>query len=91
MIVFFFFAEKVTKMPGLRDSLLEPLMEKWGDVHYKSSKWIWQPMFDFQDWFWNLNNAGLWFCGFCAILIPIYAAYLAIYLAIQARIYFRFT
>ena len=68
------------------NSLCQPLFKNWWRVHETSSKWIWKPFCSFHDWFWDFDNAALWFCGFCVILIPIYAGYLAIYLAIQALI-----
>ena len=82
--LFIFPCRKVIKM--IENSLCQPLFKNWGRVHETSSKWILKPIFSFHDWFWDFDNAALWFCGFCVILIPIYAGYLAIYLAIQASI-----
>ena len=68
------------------ESLQKPLLENWGKVHEKTSKWMWKPMTSFNNWLWDLPNAGLWFCGFCAILIPIYLGFLGVFLVCQAAI-----
>ena len=78
------------------ESLQKPLLENWGIVHEKTSKWMWKPMVSFNNWLlvryvlfctlWDFPNAGLWFCGFCAILIPIYLGFFGIFLALQVKI-----
>ena len=70
------------------ESLQKPLLENWGKVHEKTSKWMWKPMISFNNWLWDLPNAGLWFCGFCAILIPIYLGFFGIFLAVQVKLVF---
>ena len=63
--------------------LCVPLMETWWKVHCKTAKWTWKPLESFNKWFWDLPNAGLWFCGFIAILGPIHIGYVGIFLAMQ--------
>ena len=66
--------------------LCVPLMEAWWKVHKKTAKGIWKPFESFNEWFWELPNAPLWFCGFIVILAPLYAGYLGFFLAIQALV-----
>ena len=61
-------------------------MEAWWKVHKKTAKGIWKPFESFNEWFWELPNAPLWFCGFIVILAPLYAGYLGFFLAIQALV-----
>ena len=73
--------------------LCVPLLVCWWLVHWKTSKWTWKPFGSLHKWFWDLPNSGLWFWGFCAILVPIYIAYISIFLSIQIllAVFFIFT
>jgi len=60
--------------------MCSPFMDAAGNVLEHSAKCIWKPFEKICDAFGKLPNAGLYFCGFSAILIPLIIAFFTFFL-----------
>ena len=65
-----------------RDDLLKPILKKFGHFIGDTADFIGKPFCKIWDWYWDLPNAGLFFCGFCFIFVTLIAIYLAVFLAV---------
>ena len=69
-----------------KDSLFKPLLEIWGRVHKKTSEWMWNPIWSFNEWCCDDGCGCLCYCGLSFILIPLHVVYAGIFLCIEAVI-----
>ena len=63
-------------------SLFKPLLDWSGEVLEHSAKWMGKPFWKTCDQFEKLPNAGLFFCGFSIVLVPLIVAFFATFLAV---------
>ena len=64
------------------ESLCEPLLQRAWDCLYYTWKYLSKPFRSASKTFWNLENSGLYFCGFSIILVPLTVAFWSSLLAI---------
>ena len=60
---------------AMADSLFKPVFKCFGNVLECTAKWITKPYRVVHNQFWKLDNACLYFCGFCLVLVPAAVAY----------------
>ena len=65
----------------MRKSMCAPCLDLAGDILDKSARCLTKPFFSSLDLCKNLNNCGLYFCGFSLILVPLIVAYWSVVLA----------
>ena len=67
---------------AMADSLFKPVFKCFGNVLECTAKWITKPFRVVHNQFWKLDNACLYFCGFCLVLVPAAVAYWTAVLAV---------